>query len=175
MHKSAFVFGMAALMFTGLAQAHDNAGVNKLYSGLSAAVAEVDTNKVAALYGPDSLYLGTGLLPLVGAETISNAFVESWKKVSADGAHISLKFRLLRRLWHGPDEVTDVGFSRFDVEYTDKGKPPHVFYDKFVTLSQRQPDGSWRWRVDTDNKLPEAGGATYFDELKPITGLPFDN
>lgn len=159
---------------TAIARSHDDAGVNALYDRLSEAVVNSDAAKVASIYRPDSIYLGPGISPIVGRDAITSAFTGSWKAARGQGATVDLRFRLLQRIWHGPNVVTDIGFSKFSFIYNDKTKAPKIAYDKFVTVALRQKDGSWAFRVDTNNSQPAKTGAAEFDALKPVADLKYD-
>lgn len=172
------VFMMSALIatwaYSSVAHAYDDAGVNALYSRLSESVTTTDSVKLASIYRPDSVYMGAGISPIIGAEAITSAFTESWKAARGAGASVSLQFRLLQRIWHGPDAATDIGYSKFSFIYDDKTKTPRISYSKFVTLAQKQKDGSWAFRIDIDNKQSDKTGASEFEALKPVANLRYD-
>lgn len=43
-----------------------------------------------------------------------------------------------------------------------------------MTLAERQKDGSWAFRIDTDNKQSTTTGAADFEALKPVANLKYD-
>lgn len=120
---------IAACASPSFARTNDDAGVNVLYDRLSEAVVTNDAAKVASIYRPNSVYLGAGFPPIVGRDAITSTFTGSWKKARGEGATVSLKFRLLQRIWHGPNAATDIGFSQFSFVYDDQAKAPRISYD----------------------------------------------
>ncbi len=165
------VLGLAAFAATPANAAADDAGVNALYGRLVVYETTQDVSKLDAIYTPDAVYLGPGRPPMVGRESIKTSWADI-ARARKPGGPIAAKFRLVQRIWHGRDSVTDIGYGKLS-RTLDDGTQREA-YSKFVTLALRQPDGSWRWRVDIDNSLPAETADAEFNALKPVGDLRYD-
>jgi ketosteroid isomerase-like protein len=174
-----FLFSSAALsavlLSASSAFAADDAGVNAIYSRLMEAVDASDAAKLDKVYTADATFFGPDLPAVVDRESVKTLFFSGWQKINAANAKSELHFRIFQRIWNNPDTVTDIGYSKYILTFADPAKQPKIRYDKFVTQAQKQPDGSWAWRLDVYNNLPDATAAATYDAQAPVGSLRYDS
>lgn len=99
-----------------------------------------------AYMGPDAVWLPIGAHPIKGRAAIVKAMSQgpeyemNWSpeagEVSGDLAYT---------------------WGRYTVRYDDPEEGEITGYGKYLMVWKRQPDGSWRWVVDTGNPSPPPG------------------
>jgi len=158
----------ATALSAGPALAED-AGVNAIYDRLSAAYAAEDARALAKVYAADAIVFPSqpNAPWVVGRERIMKGPGAFLAKVKAEGGALHIRFRVTGRQTFG-STIIDTGLYR--LTSADAAGKAGVQVGKFMTVSARQPDGTWAFVADTDTPMPAAA----WDEAQPFAGARFD-
>lgn len=132
-----------------LSDAEARAIIDAMMSGWDAAVAAGDPGGNASVYTEDAIRMQPNMPALVGREAI-----QTWMQTEADtytfeGSNEIVEVRALSSDWiFFRSEGSFVGTPK-------AGGEPVVFQEKWLSLAQRQPDGTWRaYRDGGSSVLP---------------------
>jgi uncharacterized protein (TIGR02246 family) len=121
-----------------LSDTEARATIEAMMSGWDAAVEAGDPGANASVYTEDAIRMQPNMPALVGREAI-----QTWMQAEADtytfeGSNERLEVRALSADW-----ILFRSEGSF-VRTPKAGGEPRVFQEKWLSLAQRQPDGTWK-------------------------------
>ncbi|HEY4545133.1 MAG TPA: hypothetical protein VIG90_01725 [Pedomonas sp.] len=159
----------ATILSAGSALA-DDAGVNANYDRMSAAYEAEDASALEKVYAPEAIVFPSqpNAPWVVGREHIVKGPGALLAKARSERGALQIRFRVTGRQTFG-SIIIDTGLYRLSIA-GPAGKDS-VQVGKFMTVSERQPDGTWAFVADTDTPMPTAA----WDGAKPFAGAKFDH
>ncbi|QUN04497.1 nuclear transport factor 2 family protein [Shewanella yunxiaonensis] len=132
----------------------DQVALNQQYQQFINAFAALDPQRLVAIYADDATYIPEqqNVAIVTGKNSIVELYQKFFDRIRKRKAHIEVDFRLVKRLIQG-NSATDVCYYlvRFHPP-AETEEPVSEFAGKMVTVSEKNAQGVWQWKVDISNR-----------------------
>lgn len=138
-------------------------GIDQVYATFSKAYATCDVSLISEIYSEEALYLQPNGEAGVqeGREAFIGGFEQMFAWAKESKIQLAISFRFVRReVWD--DHAYDIGYYRL-VQSNAQGEVGEPAVGKFITLLEKQADGSWRFILDGYSNAPLSA----FDSISP--------
>jgi uncharacterized protein (TIGR02246 family) len=124
--------------------------IDSIYHRFNEAYEKLDAEIVAGLYTDDAMYLVPDNEVIRGRENIRKNFANFFEYNKQKGTNLSINFKILRRSVRG-DLGYDVGI--YTLQSTKDGKILGEDKGKFVVITRKMKDNSWKFELDSYSAL----------------------
>ncbi len=162
MHKVCACIGFVAVLLSQPVSAADEGvaleggvmpheKIDALYRNISESFATLSIEKISDIYTKDAYYL-TPESPMITGIGDIGAEWEAWFAWMREGkGTLTIDFRLIAREIYNDTFGYDVGYFTTVQQRPDGNN--QTYEGKFITVTQKQANGQWRFSVDTYSML----------------------
>lgn len=149
-----FLVTFLSLALQAQQSSQTEAEINQVYEKLKKAYQNLDPAPIEELYAEDAYYLQPGNRQAIqqGNREIKLSFAEYFSSVRESGGKLSIAFCFQNREVHNT-VAYDVGYYKLTLT-NKEGVQEKPDVGKFITVLEKQPDGSWKFTVDAFNAAP---------------------
>lgn len=123
----------------------EHKGIDSIYAKFSEGYETLKPEMVANLYTEDAAYLSPGSEVTKGREAILANFTRSFERSKKEGQKLTISFHILQRKVE-KNLGYDVGV--YTLVYYKDGMVSSEHKGKFVVVTVKGKDGTWRFQVD---------------------------
>lgn len=139
--------GLAAAVLAALpvaGRADTNGDIDAIYARLTEGIRTADPELSHKVYAEDAAYLGGFPSAIDRGAIVHQRMRESATRLKADGASMTIQFKVASRQLVGDSLAIDTGYYKTDMTRPTGEPRTMTRYNKFLVVAAKQKDGTWK-------------------------------
>ncbi len=125
--------------------------IDALYQNISKSFSDLSSKDISEIYTKDAFYLTPESPLITGIDDIGAEWEDWFSWMRAGKGTLTINFRIIAREVYGDALGYDIGYFT-TIQQRPDGEN-QTYEGKFITVTQKQANGQWRFTADTYNML----------------------